>query len=308
MKWILTVMSALLINSAMAGSLPKGFTHEIVNIEGIKFNVNKGGKGEPLLLIHGYAQSSLMWTKAMEHFKDRYMIIAPDLRGAGLSDAPEAGYDKVSMAADMKKILDHYGISRAKVVGHDIGLMVAYTMAATYPETVERLALMDAFLPGIGPGDEIYNNPDIWHFRFNGPYAEKLVKGRERIYLDALWVGFSADPKTFPEADKQKYTAEYARPGRIKAGFSYFKSFPQDAINNKEFVKTKLKMPVLALGGEKANGKGLVDTMKVASDSVQEMVVANCGHWMMEECPTETLKSLDAFLGGPKVMKQAQEE
>ena len=307
MKLIILMMSLCLAFSAFALSVPAGFKKETVKIDGMNFNVYRGGTGETLVLLHGYAQSALMWHKAMEHYKDKYSMIVPDLRGAGLSDAPDAGYDKVTMAGDIKKIMDHYNITKARVVGHDIGLMVAYSLAATYPDRVEKLALMDAFLPGVGPGDEIYNSPDIWHFRFNGPYAEKLVKGREFTYFDALWSGFSADPKTFPMADKKQYASEYARKGRIQAGFAWFKAFPQDALANKELAKNKLKMPVLALGGEKANGKGLVDTMKVAAEKVQPVIVASCGHWMMEECPKQTLDALDSFLAGPGMIKQAEE-
>jgi pimeloyl-ACP methyl ester carboxylesterase len=308
MKLIILMMSLFFAFSAFAIKVPAGFKKETVRIDGMSYNVYRGGTGEEtLVLLHGYAQSALMWHKAMEHYKDKYSLIVPDLRGAGLTDAPESGYDKVTMAGDIKKILDHYSITKAKVVGHDIGLMVAYSLAATYPNMVEKLALMDAFIPGVVPGDEIYNSPDIWHFRFHGPYAEKLVKGREYIYFDALWSGFSANPKTFPEADKKQYASEYARPGRMQAGFAWFKAFPADALTNKELAKTKLKMPVLALGGEKANGQGLVDTMKAAAENVQPVIVANCGHWMMEECPTQTLEALDAFLGAPAVMKQAEE-
>lgn len=308
MKMLLLMLSLFLAIQAFALEAPTGFQKETVNIDGINFNVYKGGQGEPLLLIHGYAQSSLMWLKAMEHYKDRFTIIVPDIRGAGLTDAPPVGYDKVTMATDMKKILDHYHIKSAKVVGHDIGLMVAYTLAAKFPEKVERLAVMDAFLPGIGPGDAIYNDPKIWHFRFSGPYAEQLVQGRERIYFDSLWDGFSARKGSFPEESKAHYLSEYSRPERMKAGFAFFQAFPQDAINNKAFMKNKLKMPVLSIGGEKSLGKGLSDTMKIAAKKVSTVIVQNCGHWMLEECPQETLNALDKFLVPQSNLKQAQEE
>lgn len=296
MKAIILMILVLLSVPAFAINIPEGFKQEQVKVNGINMNVYKGGQGEPLLLIHGYAQSALMWVPAMEKFKDRYTVIVPDIRGAGLTDAPETGYDKITMAEDMKLLLDHYQISQAKVVGHDIGLMVAYTLAAKYPKMVTKLALMDAFLPGIGPGEKIYNDPNIWHFRFHGPYAEKLVQGREYIYFDSLWTGFSARPGSFPEDHKKYYSEQYARPGRVKAGFSYFTAFPNDAVENKKFAKTKLAMPVLALGGERANGKGLIDTMKVASKKMEGKIVQGCGHWMLEECPAETLNALDSFL------------
>lgn len=296
MKILLFLISFMYAASLPALEAPKGFKSEKVLLDGVKLNVYKGGQGEPLILIHGYAQSSLMWTKAMKHFQNNFTIIVPDLRGAGQSDTPESGYDKLTMANDIKKLMDHYGIKKAKVVGHDIGLMVAYTLAAKYPENVERLVVMDAFLPGIGPGDSIYNDPNIWHFRFNGPYPEKLVKGRENIFFDSLWDGFSARPGSFPKESKKHYLSEYSKPGHMRAGFSYFKEFPKDAELNKELSKTKLTMPVLAMGGEKALGPQLIDTMKIAATNVQGHVVKNCGHWMLEECPEETIQVLDSFL------------
>jgi pimeloyl-ACP methyl ester carboxylesterase len=284
--------------SAFEMRAPAGFTQEKVAANGTNINVYKGGSGQPLLLIHGYAQSALMWTPAMNALKNQYTIIVPDLRGAGLSDAPESGYDKVNMAQDMKAVLDHYHISKARVVGHDIGLMVAYAFAAKYPEMTEKLVVMDAFIPGVGAGDTIYNSPQIWHFRFNGPYPEKLVSGRENIFFDSLWEGFSARAHSFPDDHKKYYLSQYSRPGRMHAGFSYFQTMPQDAKDNKELAKTKLTMPVLSLGGEKSLGGPLGESMKVVSDSVTIKVVPNCGHWMLEECPKETLETLKNFLQG----------
>lgn len=303
MKISLTVVCSalcLLMGSAsLAKSIPAGFKKEVVHVNGVAFNVYRGGRGEPLLLLHGFGQSALMWTPVMKDLKDKYTIIAPDLRGAGLSDAPTDGYEKVTMATDMKKILEHYNISKARVVGHDIGLMVAYAFAAKYPESTEKLVVMDAFVPGVGPGDAIYNSPDIWHFRFNGPYAEALTKGRERVLLDGVWEVFAAKPHSISEADKKYYTAQYARPGRIRAAFGWFKAMPQDAKDNKELSKKKLTMPVLALGGEKSLGQALFDTMKEAAVSPQGHIVQGCGHWMLEECYGETIKTLDQFLSAP---------
>lgn len=308
MKPLLFLITLMVTISVSALEAPRGFQSEQVSLDGVKLNVYRGGQGNALILLHGYAQSSLMWTKAMKHFQNNFTVIAPDIRGAGQSDVPEAGYDKVTMADDIRKLMDHYGVKKAKVVGHDVGLMVAYTLAAKYPEKVESLVVMDAFLPGIGPGDSIYNDPKIWHFRFNGPYAEKLVKGREGIYFDSLWDGFSARPGSFPEASKKHYLSEYSKPGHMRAGFNYFKAFPDDAATNKELSKTKLKMPVLAMGGDKALGPQLIETMKVAAQNVQGHVVKNCGHWMLEECPQETLQVLENFLmPGQKKLKQAQE-
>jgi pimeloyl-ACP methyl ester carboxylesterase len=174
--------------------------------------------------------------------------------------------------------------------------MVAYAFAAKYPESTEKLVIMDAFIPGVGPGDQIYNSPDIWHFRFHGPYAEKLVKGRERIYFDSLWDGFAAHPPVIPEEQKVYYTQQYARSGRMRAGSAWFEAFPQDAKDNKILSQTKLTMPLLSIGGEKANGAALAETAKVISDKPSIVIVKDCGHWMIEECQKETLKALTNFL------------
>jgi pimeloyl-ACP methyl ester carboxylesterase len=296
MKTFMILLTTFISFNAFAIAIPQGFTQEQVQLDGVKLNVYKGGTGEPLLLIHGYAQSALMWSPLMTRLKNKFTIIVPDIRGAGLSEAPATGYDKVTMAGDIKKLLEHYNISKARVVGHDIGLMVAYAFAAKYPEMVEKLVVMDAFIPGVGSGDAIYNSPDIWHFRFHGMYPEQLVQGRERIFFDSLWDGFSAHPGSFPEAAKVQYVSEYSRPGRMAAGWNYFKSMPQDSLDNKELSKTKLQMPVLAMGGEKSLGQTLVDSVKTAAVSVQGKVVVDCGHWMLEECPAETMATLESFL------------
>jgi pimeloyl-ACP methyl ester carboxylesterase len=296
MKLLAVVVFTFFSINVFAIKIPQGFKQEKVRVGDITLNVYKGGQGDPVLLLHGYAQSALMWAPLMKQLKNKFTVIVPDIRGAGFSDAPESGYDKVTMAEDIVKLLEHYHISKARVVGHDIGLMVSYALAARYPDFVEKLVVMDAFIPGVGPGDSVYNSPDIWHFRFHGPYAEKLVKGREYIFLDSLWTGFSARPHSFPEDQKRYYVSQYARPGRMKAGFAYFENMPKDARDNREFVKTKLSMPVLSIGGEKSLGQALSDTMKIAAESLEEKIVMGCGHWMLEECPKETIQTVENFL------------
>lgn len=297
MSPIKTAISALMISlSAQAIEIPKGFIQEKIQTNDTRLNVYKGGKGDAVVFLHGYAESALMWEVAMKEFSKNHTVIVPDLRGGGLSDTAESGYTKTNMAKDVKGILDHYKITNATIVGHDIGLMVAYAFAAKYPTVTKQLVVMDAFLPGIGPGDDIYNSPNIWHFRFNGPFAEKLVKGREKVYLDALWTGFSANPKTFPDAKKNYFASQYAAKGHMKAGFEWFKAFPQDAIENKELAKTKLEMPVLVIGGEKAMGAPLLASLKLVANDVQGVILPNTGHWLMEENTEETMKALKNFV------------
>lgn len=298
-KLLLSTLILLAAISARAIDIPKGFKQEKVQINGFNMNVYKGGTGSPVVLLHGMGESALMWEPVMKALSGKYTLIVPDLRGGGLSEAPESGYTKAEMAADVKALLDHYGIAQADIVGHDIGLMVAYAFAAKYPQMTSKLVVMDAFLPGVGPGDDIYNSPDIWHFRFYGPSAEKLVKGREKMYLDHLWTTFSADPKTFPDAKKNYFTKQYAAPGHMRAAMAWFKAFPQDAKDNKEFAKTQLPMPVLSIGGEKAMGGPLAATMKLVAPHAQGVTLKNTGHWLMEENPKATIEALENFLKEP---------
>lgn len=296
LKFLLSVLIISITQFSFAIDLPKGFTKEIVQVPGVKLNVYKGGSGKPLVLLHGFAESALMWHDAMEKFAKNYTVIAPDLRGGGLSEVTKDGYTKVQMAQDIKALLDHYNISKAYIVGHDIGLMVAYAFAVQYPDVTEKLVLMDAFIPGVEPAEAIYNDPNIWHFRFYGPYAEQLVKGREKIYLDSLWSGFSANPKSFPDAKKNYFTKEYAAAGHMKAGFEWFHALPQDAKDNQEFSKKKLAMPVLSIGGEKSLGEKLAQSTKIVAPQAQTIVLPNTGHWLLEENPKSTLQALDDFL------------
>jgi pimeloyl-ACP methyl ester carboxylesterase len=175
--------------------------------------------------------------------------------------------------------------------------MVAYAFAAEYRARVKHLVMIDAPVPGVGPWDEILKTPLLWHFRFGGPDMERLVAGRERIYLDRFWNEFSADPVKFDEASREHYAALYARPGNMHAGFSQFAAFDQDAIDNKAFLaEGKLEMPVLALGGEKSFGPTMAVVMRAAASNVTEGIIPNSGHWIMEENPTATVAVVSEFL------------
>lgn len=298
-KLLLTTALVLASITAHAINIPKGFKQEQVQVNGFKMNVYKGGTGSPVVLLHGMGESALMWEPVMSALSSKYTFIVPDLRGAGLSEAPESGYTKAGMADEVKSLMQHYNISKADIVGHDIGLMVAYAFAAKFPEMTTKLVVMDAFLPGVGPGDDIYNSPDIWHFRFYGKNAENLVKGREKQYLDHLWTSFSADPKTFPDAKKNYFAKQYAAPGHMRAAMEWFKAFPQDAKDNKELSKKQLAMPVLSIGGDKAMGGPLAATMKIVAPQSETVIFKNVGHWLMEENPKATIEALDNFLKEP---------
>ena len=255
------------------------------------------GTGTPVVLLHGYAETSLMWRPLIAALGERHAVVAPDLRGAGGSDKPESGYDKKSLAADIHALVQSLGYRRVKIVGHDIGLMVAYAYAAQYPAEVESIALMDAFLPGVGAWKNVWLMRDLWHFHFHGETPLKLVAGRERTYFEHFWNDFAADRRrSVPEADRAFYAAAYAQPGGMKAGFEYFKAFAEDAADFGRFSTTKLEMPMLVLTGEKASGKFLIDQGCLVASHVEGVVIDGSGHWLMEEAPGKVIPRLVAFL------------
>lgn len=266
-------------------------------IDGVKLHYMTAGQGTPLILLHGYAETSLMWKPIIPALAERFTVIAPDLPGIGDSDIPADGLDMKSAAIRIHNLAKSLGVQKAEVVGHDIGLMVAYAYAAQFPAEVTKLVLMDAFLPGVGGWEAVYNNPNFWHFRFNGPTPEALVRGRERTFFEYFWNDFAADKThSIPEADREAYTAAYARPGRMRAGFAYFVSFLQAAKDFAQLSQTKLTMPVLTIGGEKSLGEALAQQTKLVATDVTVVVLKDTGHWVLEERPKETAEALQKFL------------
>jgi pimeloyl-ACP methyl ester carboxylesterase len=225
-----------------------------------------------------------------------HRVVVPDLRGMGLSSHPADGYDKKTQAADIRSVLTQLDIDRAAVVGHDIGATVAYAYAARYPDKTDRLVVMDAPVPGIPPWDEIVRSPALWHFSFGGPDAERLVAGRERIYLDRFWNEFAGDPSKIDEATRVHYTAFYAQPGAMHSAFAQFLSIPKDVEDNKVSMTTKLTMPVLAIGAAKAFGANVAIIMRNAADNVTEVLIADSGHWLMDEQPAATIAAVHNFV------------
>jgi pimeloyl-ACP methyl ester carboxylesterase len=265
--------------------------------EGVRLHYLTAGRGPAVILIHRYAETSRMWRPLIPLLAAKFTVIAPDLPGIGDSEIPKDGLDMKTAAIRIHGLARSLGIQKAELVGHDIGLMVAYAYAAQFPAETEKLAVMDAFLPGVAGWEDVYNNPGIWHFRFNGPTPEALVKGRERIYFEHFWNNFAADKtRSIPEGDRVAYAAAYARPGRMRAGWAYFVSFQQAAKDFAELSKTKLTMPVLAIGGEKANGELLGNQMKLVATDATMVVLRNTGHWVLEENQKETIDALMKFL------------
>ena len=267
------------------------------DVDGIQLHYLTAGSGPAVVLLHGYAETSRMWRPIIPLLAGKFQVIAPDLPGIGDSAIPQDGLDMKTAAIRMHALVKKLGVQKARVVGHDIGLMVAYAYAAQFPAEVEKLVLMDAFLPGVAGWEAIYNNPGIWHFRFNGPTPEKLVQGRERTYFEHFWNDFAADKtRSIPEEDRKAYTAAYSRPGRMRAGWAYFVSFQQAAKDFAVLSKTKLAMPLLTVGGDKANGQALGEQAKLVASDYKVIVLPNTGHWILEESSKETTEALLMFL------------
>jgi pimeloyl-ACP methyl ester carboxylesterase len=254
------------------------------------------GSREPIVLLHGYAQTSHMWRPLIARLAQTHTVIAPDLRGFGQSAKPEGGYDKKTMAQDVRALAASLGLERVGIAGHDIGLMVAYAYAAQYPEEVDRIALMDAFLPGVGDWKTVWLLRDLWHFHFYGKTPLALVDGRERIYFEHFWNDFAADPAhSVSEEDRRFYTKAYAQPGAMKAGFEVFRAFEQDARDFAGFAQTKLTMPMLVLSGEKASGTFLIEQGRLVAENVEGLVIEGSGHWLIDEAPDKVIPQLVDF-------------
>ncbi len=266
-------------------------------VNGVRMHYLAAGRGDPVILLHGYTQSSHMWLPLMAQLSKDHLVIAPDLRGFGQSGLPQGPYTKSVMAQDVHALAASLGIKSAKVVGHDIGLMVAYAYAAQYPQEVSKIALLDAFLPGVGNWKDVWLLRDLWHFHFYGETPLALVKGRERIYFEHFWNDFAADKtKSLSEADRKFYANEYAQPGHMRAGFEVFRAFAQDAEEFAKYMQTPLTMPMLVLTGEKASGEFLIQQARLVDTNVEGVVIKNSGHWLMEEATADVLPRLVQFL------------
>ncbi|QVW26431.1 alpha/beta hydrolase [Pseudomonas hormoni] len=290
------LMTLSLPSHAGVPSFPSSFHTQDIPVEGAKIHVRVGGKGPAVVLLHGFGDTGDMWAPLAADLARDHTVVVPDLRGMGLSSIPENGYDKKTQAGDVRAVLASLRIEHSVVIGHDIGTMVAFAYASRYPQQTDRLVVMDAPVPGIPPWNDIVRSPMLWHFDFGGPDAERLVAGRERIYLDRFWNEFAGDPTKVDEATRQHYAKLYARPGAMHAAFAQFRSIRQDAVDNEASMKTRLTMPVLAVGGEKSFGNNEAIVMRNAADNVTEVVIPGAGHWLMEEAPKQTIQAIRDFL------------
>lgn len=290
-------LSAGFSTAAQAAAADTAIASRTVEVKGLKLHYLSAGHGPSLILLHGFAETSLMWKPIIPLLAERFTVMAPDLPGIGDSAIPAQGLDMKRAAIRIHDLAKSLGVQKAEVVGHDIGLMVAYAYAAQFPTEVTKLVLMDAFLPGVPGWEPIYNNPGIWHFRFNGPTPEALVQGREPTYFAYFWNDLAADKNhSIPEADRKAYLAAYSRPGRMHAAWEYFVSFPQAATDFAQLSQTKLTMPLLTIGGDKSLGVPLGEQGKLVATDVTVVVLKNAGHWVLEEQPEQTTAALQNFL------------
>ncbi|MBS7702427.1 alpha/beta fold hydrolase [Chelatococcus asaccharovorans] len=300
LKFALALGALALTTPALAQvpDFPSSFKTQEIATNGANIHVRTGGQGPAVVLLHGYGETGDMWAPMAADLARDHTVVVPDLRGLGLSSKPASGFDKKTQAGDVAGVLDALKIERVDLVTHDIGNMVGFAFAAQHPQRVLSFILIDAPVPGVGPWEEILKNPLLWHFRFGGPDMERLVAGRERIYLDRFWNEFSATPSRFTEASREHYAKLYALPGAMHSGFAQFAAFDQDAIDNRAYLAAggKLTMPVLAVGGATSFGAAMAATMHDAATDVTVGVIPDSGHWIMEENPTATVALVRAFL------------
>lgn len=295
--WVLTLLLMASAAFAQESSKPVAIIPRDADVSGVKIHYLTAGQGPAVILLHGYTQTSRMWKPIIPLLARKFTVIAPDLPGIGDSGIPKDGLDMKTSAIRIHALAKSLGVEKARVVGHDIGLMVAYAYAAMYPNEVEKLVLMDAFLPGVAGWEPYYNNPNLWHFRFHGPTPEVLVQGREKTYFAYFWNELASDKtRSLPLADRQAYVAAYSRPGRMRAGWAYFAAWPQTANDFAEMAKTKLNMPLLAIAGEKASASTLMPQAQLVGSNVSVVTIKDSGHWVMEEKQKETIDALMNFL------------
>ena len=293
---LLAALSLSLPAAARVEKFPRGFHIQRIKSDGTTLYVRVGGKGPAVVMLHGFADTGDMWAPLAKALYKDHTVIVPDLRGMGYSTQAKGGYDKKTQGVDIATVMDKLNVQKADLVTHDIGNMVGYALAAQYPDRITKWVVIDAPLPGIGPWDEILKSPLLWHFNFRGPDVDRLVKGRERIYLDRFYNELSANPKSIDEATREHYAALYARPGNMHYAFEQFAAFAQDAKDNKVFAQKKLTMPILALGAEKSFGDQQAAIMREVGTNVEGGIITGSGHWIMEEQPAQTVKKITDFL------------
>jgi pimeloyl-ACP methyl ester carboxylesterase len=278
------------------------FTHHTATVDGFQMHYVIGGHGDPVVLLHGWPETWYAWRHVMPALAKNYTVIVPDLRGLGDSSKPTTGYDGKTVAEDIHQLVTQLGFKTIFLVGHDIGTQIAYSYAAAHPTEVKKLAVMELTIPGFAPPGRM---PIWWGIFHQVPdVPEALVQGKEMMYLSWFFSGLTYNPSAITKADIDEYVSHYSSPGGLRAGFEYYRAFPQDAIQNQNYSKTKLTMPVLALGGSFIPVLGgnitmpsIIYGMKILAQNVTGITVPNSGHFIPEEQPQFLSDQLLKFFG-----------
>ncbi len=284
----------------MSGVGPDSGEYRLEEVNGIRLYYRHAGSGDPVVLLHGFPETSFAWRKIIPVLAKSFTVIAPDLRGCGASDRPQSGYDKRTVASDVRALVRQLGFERIHLVSHDVGMMVGYAYACAYPETVRRLVLMEAALPGLGL-EEMYDAakyPRMYHLPlFEAPngLAEALIAGRERMFVDHFMRQQAyAEDAIEPEAIEE-YARRLAAPGALSGGINYFRAHKVDAEHNRENAKTRLKMPVMTVGGTASFGGGLEKQIAPLVERLHPVMIDECGHYLAEERPGRVADELLRF-------------
>jgi pimeloyl-ACP methyl ester carboxylesterase len=278
-------------------SPPPNFKHQYADVNGVKIHYVIGGKGEPLLLIHGFGQNWYMWNRLLPELSKHFTVITPDMRGVGESGKPTDGYDKKNMAADMHELMKKLGFQQVNLAGHDIGLMVAYAYATQFPADIKKVALLDALIPGIEPVWRQVKAQAWWFGFFAQPHSGEIVSGKVGLFFTDFWptVGFKTN--AFTPAERNEFIRAYSVPGATTGAFHWFGKFDQDAKDNVEFAKKKLLMPLLAMGADHSAGSYLATHCRLVASDVHEVIIKDSGHWLVQEQTAQVQKGLlDFFL------------
>ncbi|MGV9352166.1 alpha/beta fold hydrolase [Streptomyces misionensis] len=287
--------------------LPDGFldvfTSRLVEVNGLRLHAVTGGDGPALLLIGGWPQTWYAWREVMPALARRHTVVAVDSRGAGLSDKPDDGYDAGTLAADLVALMAALGHDRFDVVGHDIGTWTGYALAADHPERVGRLAIVEALIPGLTASPPFFGpaavNLKLWQFGFNRltDLNEELVRGRERLFFGWQFATKAATRTAIPEYAVDVYVdAITMDPRALRASFAYYRALDETIAQNEQRGKSRLTLPVLAVGGALWSGAGAAQTMRLVADDVTEVVLDDCGHYPAEEQPARFVEVLEDFL------------
>jgi pimeloyl-ACP methyl ester carboxylesterase len=272
-----------------------GFKHQVASVGGINIHYVTGGTGEPLVLLHGFGQNWYMWNRLLPELAKHFTVIAPDLPGLGESGKPDSGYDKKTMAAHIHDMVKQLGFQNINLAGHDIGLMVAYAYAAQFGGEVKKLALMDALLPGVEPVWSQVKASAWWFGFFGWPASGQIVAGKEKEFLTNFWPLVGHVPHPFTDEETNEFVRAYSTSGSTTGAFHWFGGFEQDAIDNKIFMKKKLRMPVLAMGGEFFGAAFLTDHCKLVAENVTASNIKGSGHWIVQENTPQVQKDLLDF-------------